>query len=198
VCMGFRREPGALIGADDLQGSGGDQGAAQGRHGGARSVRGAGGPARRYLEWPEAVTCRAGACLTSTGLLRLAAVALVGARQCAPRRSAGPILPPRPRLTWSHTQFHQTGVCMSGPRSGDGDSDADRVRDQRRSRPGLPAHIGAGLAAGAPDPAGYRSVVPVETAAHVELDRASASRARSADEGKVPSHGPLIVVHPFG
>ena len=49
---GVRREPGEVIGADDLQSSGGDHGAAQGRHGGARSVTSAGGPAGRCLERP--------------------------------------------------------------------------------------------------------------------------------------------------
>jgi hypothetical protein len=55
--------------------------------GGARSVRSAGGPSGRYLDRPEAVTCGAGACLTSTALLRLAAAASVGASRCAPRHS---------------------------------------------------------------------------------------------------------------
>ncbi len=63
VCMGFRREPGALIGADDLEGSSGamavlrDGRAAQG--GEARGLTG--GPPDGTVSGSEAITCRAGA-----------------------------------------------------------------------------------------------------------------------------------------
>jgi hypothetical protein len=90
--MGFRREPEALIGADDLQGSDGDQ-AVQGRHGGARSVRSAGGPlVTRTAKTRVAASCR-----------RVEAQPFTGSESTAPvstQMSTGNEYPNEPFTRW--------------------------------------------------------------------------------------------------